>query len=160
MLPCSVCEFKEYLKHCRTHDMLTMYFFLVAITIVEESVWNVSVQLKCSINFCSTEYADIKGLVSHLSSHIQEGLTVTCPFLGCSKTFSVKTSFSSHISRYHRSWNITQISPVHLCDVAVQSFPGEEAHVSDSVPEEIDVTDADQSKDKVQDAYTENLALF
>ncbi len=58
--------------------------------------WNrsVSVQLKCSFNFCSSEYADVKGLVSHLSGHIQESLTVTCPFDGCSKTFNVKTSFS------------------------------------------------------------------
>lgn len=119
---------------------------------------NVFLQLKCSINFCSTEYADIKGLVSHLSSHIQEGLTVTCPFDECSKTFNVK--MSSHISRYHKSWNVTQILPVHIVKVAVQSSPGEEAHVSDSVPEEIDVTDADQSKDEAQDAYTENLPLF
>lgn len=121
---------------------------------------NVSVQLKCSMSLCSAEYADVKGLVSHLSSHIQEGLTVTCPFDGCSKTFNVKTSFTSHISRYHRRWDVTQITPVNLCEVAEQSSPGEGAHDVDSVPEEIDVINTDQSNNEVQDTYTNSLVLF
>lgn len=120
---------------------------------------NVSVPLKCSMSLCSAEYADVKGLVSHLS-HIQDGLTVTCPYDGCSKTFNVKTSFSSHISRYHRRWDVTQIAPVHLCEVAEQSSPGEGAHDVDSVPDEIDAINTDQSENEVQDAYTNSLAQF
>lgn len=83
----------------------------------------VSVQLKCSFYFCSSKYVDVKGLVSHLSGHIQESVTVSCPFDGCSKTFNVKSSFSSHISRCHRGWNVTQIATVHLCvEAEEQSF--------------------------------------
>ncbi|XP_023199661.1 uncharacterized protein LOC111610315 isoform X2 [Xiphophorus maculatus] len=95
-----------------------------------------SVQLKCSFNFCTTEYVDVKGIISHLSGHIEEGLAITCPFDGCSKMFHVKPSFSSHISRYHRGWNESQISAVLLCDVAEQHL---EETVSEQSSSESDV---------------------
>ena len=50
--------------------------------------------------------------------------------------FNVKTSFSSLF--FHL------IAPVHLCEVAEQSFPDKGAHVGENVPEGIDVIDADQ----------------
>lgn len=127
MLACNVCEFEcvsltEYLKHCRSHRHLNdvllscghedcrrrfSSFNCLAVHMSRthpdtgiRQTWNrsVSVQLKRLFNFCSREYAEVKRLVSHLSNQIQEGLTVTCPFDGCSKTFIVKTSFSSHLS--------------------------------------------------------------
>ena len=137
-----------------------MYFCHVAIKIVEEGFssfnWLALDMSRKRKHFCSREYADVKRLVSHLSDHIQESLTVTCPFDGCSKTFNIKTSFSSHISRYHRGRSVTQTTPVHLCEAAEQYFPGERAHVAENIPEGIDVSNADQSKaaesDKVQDS--------
>ena len=99
----------------------------------------VSVQLKCSLNFFSREYSDVKGFMSHLSGHIQEGLTVSCPFDGCNKNFNVKTPFSSHISRNHRGWGVTQIAPVHPSKCS--DFWG------NTSPDVMDVSDADQSKD-------------
>lgn len=116
MLACNVCEFEcvsltEYLKHCRSHRHLnnvllscghkdcgrrfsSLNCLAVHMSRTHTRIrqrWNqsVSVQLKCLFNFCSREYADVKRLVSYLSNHIQEGLTVTCPFDGCSKTFNV-----------------------------------------------------------------------
>lgn len=131
MLTCNICEFKcvsltEYLKHSRSDRHVNNVFFLcghkecgrkfssfkcfavhMSRTDPDTSTrqtWNrsASVQLKCSLNFCTREYADVKELTCHLSDHIQEGLTVTCPFDACSKNFNVKTSFSAHISRCHR----------------------------------------------------------
>lgn len=136
MLTCNICGFSarsstDYLKHCRTHRNNNNVFFLcghrdcrrklntyssLAVHMSRAHVdsrntqtWNrnVSVQLKCSFNFCSSEYADLKTLKCHLSGHIDEGLTVTCPFDGCSKTFNVKSSFLTHISRYHEGWDVT-----------------------------------------------------
>lgn len=143
MLTCNVCGFKcisltEYLKHCRSHRHINNVFslcghkycgrrfssyscFAVHMSQTHKDTstrqtWNrnVSVQLKCLLNFCNREYADVKRLVTHLSGHIQGGLSVTCPFGNCVKTFNVKTSFSSHISRCHRG---TQIAPAHICEV-------------------------------------------
>ncbi|KAF3834365.1 hypothetical protein F7725_025569 [Dissostichus mawsoni] len=124
--------------------------------------WNrsVSVQLKCSFNFCSTEYADLKSLVSHLSGHIHEGLTVMCPFDGCSKTFNVKSSFSAHISRYHKGWDVTKIAPVHICELAERSLPGEGSHVEPE-PNVVDAEHSDNfGSDQEKDTYTESLAQF
>lgn len=127
---------------------------------------NVSVQLKCSFNFCSSEYADLKTLKCHLSGHIDEGLTVTCPFDGCSKTFNVKSSFLTHISRYHKGWDVTKIAPVHICELTERSFQGEGSHVEPvelEEPESFNI-DAEQSdnfcSDQVKDNFTESLAQF
>ena len=189
MLACNICGFNcvssaEYLKHCRSHRNRNNVFFSCghkdcgrrfstynsfAVHMARthpdtktRQTWNrsVSVQLKCSFNFCSSEYGDLKSLVSHLSGHISEGLTVTCPYGGCSKTFNVKSSFSSHICRYHKGWGVTQIAPVHLCEVADQSFPGEGSSV---VQAEVIVDDAEHSDnlgDQEKDGYTESLAQF
>ncbi|XP_060772952.1 zinc finger and BTB domain-containing protein 17-like isoform X1 [Neoarius graeffei] len=157
MLTCSICGFKsvsstEYVSHCRTHRHLNNVRMSCALrdcgsrfssfnslavhmsrTHPERSVrqtWNrsVSVPLKCSFNYCTREYVELKQLVSHLNDHIQEGLHVVCPFDGCGRTFNVKTSLSSHISRIHRGWNTTQISSIYLSDV--------QARLTDSTPEE------------------------
>lgn len=121
---------------------------------------NVSVQLKCSFNFCSSEYADLKTLKCHWSGHIGEALTVTCPFDGCSKTFSVKSCFLTHISRYHKGWDVTKTAPVHKCELTERSLQGEGSHVE---PESLDI-DAEQSdhfgSDQVKDTFTESLAQF
>lgn len=86
---------------------------------------------------------------------------VTCLFGDCAKTFNLKTSVSSHISRCHRGWTVTQIAPAHICE---DGQLGEGAHVTENVTENTDVTEAAQSidveNDNIQDAYTTNLALF
>lgn len=124
---------------------------------------NVSVQLRCLFNFCSSEYDDLKTLKCHLSGHIDEGLTVTCPFDGCSKTFNVKSSFLTHISRYHKGWDVTKIAPVHICELTERSFQGEGSHVEPEEPESFNI-DAEQSdnfcSDQVKDNFTESLAQF
>lgn len=131
---------------------------------------SISVQLKCSFNFCAGEYSNVKGLVSHLSGHIQDGLTVICPFDGCSKTFNVKTSFSSHVSRYHRGWNAIQVAPIHFCEVEEQSLPlqeevanqsssGEGEHISEEVEDAVDQC-RDLENNEAHHIFTQNLALF
>jgi hypothetical protein len=37
----------------------------------------------------------------HLKRHTTDNLAVCCPFKKCSKTFTLKSSFTSHISRHH-----------------------------------------------------------
>ena len=58
--------------------------------------------LTCHIDLCSTTCEIIRGLLLHLKSHITEGKTVTCPFRQCDKIFTVKSTFTSHVSRKHK----------------------------------------------------------
>lgn len=57
------------------------------------------------MDFCSTKCEDIQGLLLHLKSHITEGKTVLCPFRQCDKKFTVKSPFTSHVSRKHKDYS-------------------------------------------------------
>lgn len=59
-------------------------------------------ELNCNLDLCSVKCNDIRGLLLHLKSHIAEGKTVSCPFRHCKKTFTVKSTFTSHMSRKHK----------------------------------------------------------
>jgi hypothetical protein len=65
-----------------------------------------------------------------LNCHLQEGLDIMCSFHGCAKTFKVKSSFSSHLSWYHKNWDATQIAAVYVRD-AVEQAPTNLVHGSD-----------------------------
>ena len=41
-------------------------------------------------------------LIYHLKEHLVEGRPVACPVSGCKNKFSVKSSFTAHMSRKHR----------------------------------------------------------
>lgn len=58
--------------------------------------------LTCPIDLCSTKCEDIWGLIFHLKSHFTEGKTVTCPFRRCDKKFTVKSTFTLHVSRKYK----------------------------------------------------------
>ncbi|KAA0712544.1 hypothetical protein E1301_Tti019060 [Triplophysa tibetana] len=109
----------------------------------------ISLQLKCSWQFCGKECESVKGLLAHLKHHLQEGLEVTCPYNGCTKTFKVTSSFTSHLSRYHKQCDVLDIAQNHIVETcsdpdSVQTVQ-QEAH-SDPGP--------------AQDKYSENIALF
>ena len=53
--------------------------------------------------------SDIQDLVVHLRNQIKEGLSVSCPFVNCTKEFDEKKSFSSHVSRYHRDFSVDSV---------------------------------------------------
>lgn len=54
----------------------------------------------CTIDSCADNFTSERFLISHLRSHIDEGLSTPCPV--CFRTFSNKSYFSSHVSRTHR----------------------------------------------------------
>ena len=59
--------------------------------------------LCCTIPTCRQLLSDGKALISHLRMHIDNGIKIMCPVPGCSLQFSVKGSFSFHLSRQHYS---------------------------------------------------------
>ena len=64
----------------------------------------VGLALRCGTQSCSTVCTDTASLISHLHRHIKDGMPVTCPIKSCQKRYSVKSSFSGHLSRDHTQW--------------------------------------------------------
>ena len=65
--------------------------------------------LKCTVSPCETQCDGVKELVHHLKQHIVEGRPVNCPVRGCKTVFTVKSSFTSHMSRKHRQCSANMI---------------------------------------------------
>ena len=59
----------------------------------------------CNVRNCHENFYNSRCLIKHLKDHIVEGFTVQCPISGCNKTYNVISSFTSHLSRYHREQN-------------------------------------------------------
>ncbi|KAG7472949.1 hypothetical protein JOB18_038124 [Solea senegalensis] len=77
---------------------------------------------------CERQFHDTKDLIAHLKEHIVEGRAVTCPVIGCAHAFTVKSSFTTHMSRKHRG----------LTDISISDLFRESASQSSSVRTESD----------------------
>lgn len=55
-------------------------------------------ELTCHVDLCSVTCENF-----HLKIHIKDRKTVACPFKQCEKQFQVFSTFTSHMSRKHRT---------------------------------------------------------
>lgn len=102
---------------------------------------------KCSISLCECKFNTVKELISHLKNHITEGRTVPCPITGCENAFTVKSSFTAHMSRKHRKCSVDSISDkyrehpsaVSACEDAPQSSNDATANESE-LPQDFNET--------------------
>ncbi|XP_054772889.2 uncharacterized protein LOC129280926 [Lytechinus pictus] len=133
----------------------------------KHAVQHVHITLYCPL--CAVKFTEISDVLSHLKGHISSGVAVPCPFAHCQKQFSVKSSFSSHISRQHSKRQVeflsesvlrekykalTESNPAEEDD---QEFPDEEIlHCTDDVK----VDDTEEDVFVTNDVFKENLALF
>ena len=122
------------------------------------------VHLQCQISFCASTCKDVGGLLGHLKRHIAENVEIQCPFKACTKAFSVRSSFTAHISRSHRERNTYG-----LCESIVKTDEKDaENNVDyDDATNELDdddhqckvyLSDADVVTDSAQ--FVHNLGLF
>ena len=129
------------------------------------------VVVECMLQFCQQQCSDIQEFLAHLKNHIKEGLNVPCPFGKCTKQFNKKTSFSSHISRYHRHYTVHSLTPRILCsgvDIETSNphsvtepaicFDGSNTY-EDSGDDDIDNKDGVETGASVAE-YTKAIALF
>lgn len=59
----------------------------------------------CKQEFCSKICLDIKDLIQHTRSHLNEiGCVVVCAYKNCSKTLKTKNSFNVHLYRCHDNY--------------------------------------------------------
>lgn len=57
------------------------------------------VDLSCHIDLCTDKCDSLSAFYAHLKGHIKEGRSIVCPFMGCDSTFTVVSTFTSHLSR-------------------------------------------------------------
>lgn len=73
-----------------------------------------NVSLKCNLQFCKhLTFDNIALFISHIKFHISDGIKIRCPYDDCCVYFEKKSSFTSHISRYHKHSSLDKISAFH-----------------------------------------------
>lgn len=112
----------------------------------------------CENVSCKKQCTDLKDLLAHLRSHLSKSELVNCPFAKCGKTFKVRSSFTSHISRIHKHATAGQVSAT--CSVElVSTEPASdvmESGTAENVPETVDMPDDID----LRALYTKNLCMF
>ena len=60
---------------------------------------------RCNVGSCSSNFNTLNQLISHLKQHLkyETAAVVICPYPNCFNTYKIVSSFSSHLSRIHKS---------------------------------------------------------
>ncbi|XP_071810939.1 uncharacterized protein [Apostichopus japonicus] len=185
---CSYCEqqlttIKGYVNHCRFHRnecnrsfpcprdaclrQLSTYSGLVSHLqrdhskpAVHRRYRNVDIPLQCDIIFCRQVCNDIPALLKHLKEHLDVGATVLCPFNNCESSFTKKSSFTSHLSRCHKS-DMTDHIPAELIAIENNFENQDDATVyAEFDANSLDELEVLQETDNVEDLFVQNLLLF
>ncbi len=111
----------------------------------------------CEVNNCGRDFKDLKHFLAHLRAHIEAGTEIECPVRDCDRKYSVKGSFTSHLSRCHQNW------PKDF----VGNATADEENFDENLPQLADHSDLldDDSEEEqeplyVEDNFLDNLALF
>lgn len=124
--------------------------------------------LTCHVEYCAVHCDDLISFLSHLKTHLKEGTGVTCPFKQCKRTFTVLSTFTSHLSRCHKGR-----AEQNLLETIVQNTEGhsEETPPVTSVVCHLDDRCNDtpsndamighlDAENTEEDLFLQNLALF
>lgn len=120
----------------------------------------------CKVANCHKQLIDLSDLLGHLKFHISKREAVHCPFNNCDHSFSVKSSFTSHLSRKHKNSTALHVSGAYcLPSVSSESqFSVAESH-SDERANDV-VTDDDGPEEdmldpsQIKSLYIKNLSMF
>lgn len=184
MSPCQFCNSEcstkyTYIRHMRLHQSIPNANFacpLLGCVRSFKTVPNLKVHIyrshqrrHCTVcqisvtrcnNVCSAESrpTDTR-LVANVKRLIREGRTVSCSFRERSKTFTVASTFSSHVSRNHKHDRIESVR-------SAENVAASDAHNSVE-PDALDCeSDTSQDQSDVfpesadRSAYLQNLLLF
>ena len=131
------------------------------------------INLVCQLQNCQQNCIDFACLLSHMKSHIDNGYEISCPFLSCNKKYRVKSSFTSHITRIHRSTesiNVpvpsTDMPPSTSSEMSTHSIDGRDdlgetnsCNVSEEESHECGSAD-EEDESSIEELYVHNMALF
>lgn len=63
--------------------------------------------------YCEQKINTKRSLSSHVISHISNGIKVDCPFKFCEKKYDNAHSFTSHLTRSHRSASLDNLKEIY-----------------------------------------------
>lgn len=90
--PCSFKKFQSLKSHMYRHHHAKAQS--------QASALPQDVEMSCQVAGCTFHCADFSSQCAHLRRHIADGRVVNCPYTVCTKKFGIRSSFSSHLSRY------------------------------------------------------------
>lgn len=79
--------------------------FTLNITQIHMLILQVPLLGMCNMGMCQRQCRNVKSLTAYLKEHIAKGRVVTCPVTGCDHTFTVRSSFTAHVSSFSVSGN-------------------------------------------------------
>lgn len=125
-----------------------------------------AVDLACHVDLCSAKCDTLTQFYSHLKVHIKEGRTVACPFKQCDASFTVISTFTSHLSRKHKNSTEVNLSESIVTTAHVTEAESFQNIDSDMITDEhIDVVGnrehLEVSPENIDETlFLKNLALF
>ena len=114
---------------------------------------------QCAIPLCEHQCHTVTELISHLKEHLVEGRPVACPVSGCKNTFSVKSSFTAHMSRKHRACSVDSISDMYRETICQSSsvIACEDASQSSN---DATINESIELPQNFNETFLRNLCLF
>lgn len=113
--------------------------------------------LSCGVPLCSRRFQTVKELLSHLKEHLVEGRPVACPVTGCERNFTLKSSFTAHMSRKHGDCSASNISDIYK-DVTLQSSDAVFPNASENLAP--DNATLEEVPPNLNEAFMRNMCLF
>lgn len=71
-------------------------------------------KIRCSVENCTQKFIGKKEITKHLKEHMEDGMTITCFYSNCKKKNHIWSSFSSHLSKYHKNTGIPISHPINI----------------------------------------------
>ncbi|CAB4006554.1 Hypothetical predicted protein [Paramuricea clavata] len=123
--------------------------------------------VQCPFSFCAKISQNLKDFLQHLKAHIVQGNEVLYPFEGCSLTFRVKSSFSSHLTRNHKACSNRRVHSDLLIhesepDTHNQNF-NQEIDIDEVTLNNLHIDNSEQEnevEENLSELLLKNLALF
>ena len=128
-----------------------------------------NVDLQCSLTSCQQECSDFQEILGHYKLHIKQGHQMTCFFHNCSNSYTVVSSFTSHISRVHPQEILTPSSATEDAvlrnenDADCCSVGGtcaDEFNISNEDTLEETFEEDEIENNNLDDAYLQHMTLF
>lgn len=117
--------------------------------------------LKCAVALCGCHFQTVKELLLHLKEHIVDGRAVSCPVIGCTNMFSVKSSFTAHMSRKHKGCSSDRINYMYKETPSTSSAVIHSEDVSQSTDEIMAPTDiTTEQPENFSDSFLRNVSFF
>lgn len=115
--------------------------------------------INCTVKTCTQKYYNFKKMITHLKNHIKEGIAIECCYPNCKKKYSLRQSFSGHLTRSHPNQSLASPSCSNYGDFSTSSYCEAPEINENNGPNILTLEGEDQPEDNY-DLFLNNLAHF